>query len=350
MIVLFVDIDYFFAQVEEVLNPSLRGKPVVVCVYSGRTKDSGAVATSNYQARKLGIKAGMPIVKAKELGEDAVFLPMRKEIYSEVSGRIMGIISKYGDQMEVSSIDEAFLDITRRARDFQEAEKIAMELKREILDKEKITVTVGIGPNKVIAKIVADMNKPNGLGIVRNDKVNDFVEKLDISKVPGIGGKLESVLKGQGITTLGKVKRVKFEELARLVGKSKAIYLISLANNTYMEPVRPKEKHHKGRYVTLGKNTREMKEILPYLRRAIEEAFAKIDGLPREIYVVAIMEDLDIVSRGKSLKFGVEEDKALEISSDLLRKIIESDKRKLRRVGVRLGKVTRSSSLRDFLK
>ncbi|BBL46607.1 MULTISPECIES: DNA polymerase IV [Metallosphaera] len=348
MIVLFVDFDYFFAQVEEILNPSLKGKPVVVCVYSGRTKDSGAVATSNYEARKLGIKAGMPIIKAKEIGKDAIFLPMRKEVYQQVSRRVMNIISGYGDKLEIASIDEAYLDITRRVKDFDEAKELARRLKAEVLEKERLRVTVGIGPNKVVAKIIADMNKPDGLGIIYPEEVKDFLHNLDISKVPGVGKITEEILRKAGINRLGDVVN-KSGELVNLVGKSKANYLLSLANNTYHDPVESREITHRGRYVTLPENTRDLNRILPSLKRSIEEAYSKVDGIPMEIYVVAIMEDLDIMSKGKSFKFGVSQDRALSVAQELLNKILESDKRKLRRVGVRLGKITKSSTLEDFL-
>lgn len=113
MIVLFVDFDYFYAQVEEVLNPSLKGKPVVVCVFSGRFEDSGAVATANYEARKFGIKAGIPIVEAKKILPNAVYLPMRKEVYQQVSNRIMKLLREYSEKIEIASIDEAsFINIT----------------------------------------------------------------------------------------------------------------------------------------------------------------------------------------------------------------------------------------------
>ncbi|MCG3108361.1 DNA polymerase IV [Metallosphaera sp. J1] len=348
MIVLFVDFDYFYAQIEEILNPSLRGKPVVVCVYSGRSKDSGAVATSNYEARKLGIKAGMPIIKAKEMGKDAIFLPMRKEVYQEMSRRVMEIISNYGDRLEVASIDEAYLDITRRVKNFDEARELAMRLKAEILEKEKLRVTVGVGPNKVIAKIIADMNKPDGLGIVYPEQVKEFLDNLDISKVPGVGKITEEVLRKAGINRLGDVSN-RTEELVRLVGRSKANYLLSLANNTYHDPVKTREITHRGRYVTLPENTRDIEKILPSLKKSIVEAYSKVDGIPMEIYVVAIMEDLDIVSKGRSFKFGISQDRALSVAQELLRRIIESDGRRLRRVGVRLGKITRSSTLEDFL-
>ncbi|MEM4046102.1 MAG: DNA polymerase IV [Metallosphaera sp.] len=347
MIVLFVDIDYFFAQVEELLNPSLKGKPVAVCVYSGRTKDSGAIATSNYMARRLGIKAGMAIVKAKEIGKDVIFVPMRKDLYKEISDRVMSIVSTYGDSMEIASIDEAYVDVSRKARNLLEAMDLAKRLKEDILRKEGLRVTIGVGPNKVLAKIVAERNKPDGLGVV--DNVTKFIDEIEISEVPGVGKKTEEILKERGIKTLRDVRELRIEDLAKLIGRSRASYLMSLAFNTYNEQVKPRQVSHRGRYVTLTENTRDINVILPFIKRAVDEAFSKINGLPMEIYVVAIMEDLDIVSKGKSYKFALTREYANVVSIELLKKIIESDRRKIRRIGVRLGKISRSSTLEDFL-
>ncbi len=349
MIVAFADLDYFFAQVEEILNPSLRGKPIVVCVYSGRTKDSGAVATANYEARKLGVKAGMPIVKAKEVAPDAVYLPMRKELYKEVSERVMAILAKYADKVEVASIDEAYLDISGKVRDYDEAYQLAVKMKEEVKEREGLTMTMGVAPNKVFAKIVAERNKPNGLGVLREEEIPQFVSTLEVSEVPGIGKVLEEKLKGIGANRLSDVLKVDFESLVKAVGRKKASYLLSLANNTYNEPVRERKIKHQGRYLTLKSNTRELEEILPYLRRAIEEAYAKVDGIPRSIAVVAIMEDLDVVSRERSFNYGISKEMAFGEATKLLNRILQEDRRRVRRVGVRLGKIQKSSTLDKFL-
>lgn len=348
MIVLFVDFDYFFAQVEEVLNPQLKGKPIVVCVFSGRSKDSGAVATANYEARKLGVKAGMPIVKAKEIAPNAIYLPMRKEIYKEVSDRIMKIIRRYSDKIEIASIDEAYVDITDKVKDLHEAYELGKKIKEEIYEKEKITVTIGIAHNKIFAKIIAEMNKPNGLGILRPEDVESFIKTLPIEEIPGVGNVILQKLREKGIKYLYDVIKVDFEELKNDIGKAKASYLISLALNTYKEPVKDRVRKHVGRYLTIKANTRDPEIIFPYLRRAIDEAYEKVNGLPRTLAVVAIMEDLDIVSREKTFSYGISKDRAYEESMRLLREILETDKRKLRRVGVRLGKIYNVSSLDKF--
>ena len=349
MIVLFVDFDYFFAQVEEILNPQYKGKPIVVCVFSGRTKTSGAVATANYEARKLGVKAGIPIAKAMELAPTAIFLPMRKEVYQEVSKRIMeGILRKYASKMEIASIDEAYLDITDRVKDFDEAYELGRRIKEEILEKEKLTVTVGIAPNKVFAKIIAERNKPNGLAVLKPEEVPSFLETLSIEEIPGIGDVLAERLKSIGVNKLLDVLKVDFKSLESEVGKAKATYLLKLAQNKFEEPVEDKERKPHSRILTLPRNMRNPEEIFPYLKKAVDEAYNKVGGVPMRITVIAIMEDLDIVSKGKKFKHGISREKAYEKAYELLKEILNEDKRKIRRVGVKLDDVITGKGLDQF--
>jgi len=132
-IILHVDMNYFFAQCEEREHPELKGKHVVICIYSGRGGDSGAVSTSNYEARKFGIKAWIPISRAKKMNPDAVFLPVNMELYRSISDEIMEILHGFSDIVEQESIDEAFCDITGKVADFEEAKRVANELAKEFL-------------------------------------------------------------------------------------------------------------------------------------------------------------------------------------------------------------------------
>jgi DNA polymerase IV (DinB-like DNA polymerase) len=167
-VILHVDLDAFYASVEEREDPSLRGKPVVVCMFSARGGDSGAVAASNYIARERGIRSGMSIKRAKKLEPDAVYLPARRDFYSDVSEGIMDNLRRFADAFEQVSIDEAFLDVSESSKeDFQEALKIANRIKRDVKRIDKITCSIGIGPNKLIAKMAASTNKPYGLTVVQ---------------------------------------------------------------------------------------------------------------------------------------------------------------------------------------
>ncbi|MEM3515180.1 MAG: DNA polymerase IV [Saccharolobus sp.] len=349
MIILFVDFDYFYAQVEEVLNPSLKGKPVVVCVFSGRTENSGAVATANYEARKLGVKAGMPIVKAKEILPDAIYLPMRKEVYQQVSNRIMNILRKYSRKIEIASIDEAYLDISDKVNNYTDAYKIGLQIKNEIYEKEKITVTVGISKNKVFAKIAAEMAKPNGIKVIDDNEVKKLIREIDIGEIPGVGEITTQKLKSLGINKLIDILNFDFMKIKKIVGEAKANYLFSLARDEYFEPVEERVRKSIGRIVTLKKNSRNIEEIKPFLARSLDEAFNKLNGkIPKTIYLVAVMEDLDIISRGKTFPHGITKETAYKASLELLEKLLAEDKRKIRRIGVRFSKFIEATSLDKF--
>ena len=179
-IVLHVDFDYFYAQCEELRNPELKSKPVAVCVFSDRGGDSGAIATANYVARKYGVKSGMPIKFAKKRLEqvtDAVFLPTDFDYYSDISQKAMMTMRQYADIFEYVGKDEAFIDVSKRCEvDFNKASHIAQQLKNAVREAVKMTCTVGVSANKLVAKIASDFKKPDGLTIVPPDKIESFLE------------------------------------------------------------------------------------------------------------------------------------------------------------------------------
>jgi len=187
-IILHIDMDYFFAQIEERENPQFKGKPVVVGADPKGGEGRGVVSTANYKARKYGIHSALPISKAYELCPEAIFLPVNVELYKKVFENIMNIIKKYSPKWEIVSLDEAYLDLSF-LKSYQNAEDLAKKLKKEIFEKEKLTSTVGIGPNKLIAKMAAKKAKPDGLLIIKPNQVKNFLELLDIEDLPGIGPK-----------------------------------------------------------------------------------------------------------------------------------------------------------------
>jgi len=215
-IILHIDMDYFFAQIEERENPQFKGKPVVVGADPKGGEGRGVVSTANYKARKYGIHSALPISKAYELCPEAIFLPVNMELYEKVFENIMNIIKKYSPKWEIVSLDEAYLDLSF-LKSYQNAEDLAKKLKKEIFEKEKLTSTVGIGPNKLIAKMAAKKAKPgsriltgsaeggteigkalskfhyrakpDGLLIIKPNQVKNFLELLDIEDLPGIGPK-----------------------------------------------------------------------------------------------------------------------------------------------------------------
>ncbi len=202
-IIFHVDMDQFFAAVEERERPEIRGKPVVVGADPKEGKGRGVVSTCNYEARKYGVRSGMPITRAWRLCPQAVFLPVNFSLYLQVSGQIMDILQRYADKFEPWGFDEAFLDVSSRVEGYEEARRLAVEIKREIYEKERLTCSVGVGPNKLIAKIASDFQKPDGLTLVEEEDVKAFLEPLDVDRLLWVGKKTTRKLNEMGIKTIG---------------------------------------------------------------------------------------------------------------------------------------------------
>jgi DNA polymerase IV (DinB-like DNA polymerase) len=225
-IVAHVDMDAFYAAVEERYNPELRGRPVVVGADPKGGKGRGVVTTANYAARKYGIRSALPISRAWRLAEvarkrgavEAVFVRGNRSRYREVSERIMAIIVQGADAFEEASIDEAYVDLSSLGQ-MERAEAHAKALKTEILAREDLTCSVGIGPNKLVAKIASDFKKPDGLTVVRSEEVQAFLDPLRIRVIPGIGPKTEAFLHGKGLETVAELRRVELAQLTEWFGK-----------------------------------------------------------------------------------------------------------------------------------
>ncbi|MCX6767863.1 MAG: DNA polymerase IV [Candidatus Micrarchaeota archaeon] len=217
-IILHVDLDAFFAAVEERRRPELRGKPVVVGADPKAGRGRGVVSTSNYEARKYGIRSGMPIVRAYRLCPNAVFLPVDFAEYVRASEKIMEILEKYADAFEQVSIDEAFLDVTARAKDFSGARRLAEEIQRETIAKEGLSCSIGIGPNKLVAKVASGRKKPTGLTVVEPGEARRFLSAMKPGELWGIGPKTEAALAELGITTVEQLAEADPQALLEAFG------------------------------------------------------------------------------------------------------------------------------------
>jgi len=206
-IILHVDMDHFYTAIEEREHPEYKGKPVIVGADPKEGKGRGVVSTSNYEARKAGVRSGMPISRAWKLCSQAVYLQPNFPLYIRVSNEIMDITRKYAEKFEQWGLDEAFLDISNRVRDYAEAEELAKKMKLEILEKEGLTSSIGVGPNKLVAKVASDFHKPDGLTIVREDEAEKFLATLPVRRLLWVGRKTEEKLRAFGVTTIGELAR-----------------------------------------------------------------------------------------------------------------------------------------------
>lgn len=217
-VIFYMDMDHFYTAVEEREHPEYKGRPVVIGADPKEGKGRGVVSTSNYEARRAGIRSGMPISRAWKLCPEAVYLPPNFPLYIKVSKEIMDIARKYADKFERWGIDEAFLDVSAKVKDYAEAEALAKQIKREIREKESLTCSIGIGPNKLIAKIASDYQKPDGLTRVKEDEAEAFLAPLPARRLLWVGRKTEAKLKSMGINTIGDLARYDPTVLAEKFG------------------------------------------------------------------------------------------------------------------------------------
>jgi nucleotidyltransferase/DNA polymerase involved in DNA repair len=232
--------DAFFAAVEQLDHPQYRGKPVIVGADPKGGKGRGVVATASYEARKYGLHSAMPISQAYRRCPHGIYLRGRYDRYSEISKQIMSLLKDFTPMIEKISIDEAFLDLTGSLNLLGQAEVIGRKIKNRIKEELNLTASIGIAPNKFLAKIASDLQKPNGFVVVKAGEEKLFLKDLPISKLWGVGKKTEQVLKKMGISTIGQIGQIPEQELNRKFGKwGNALW--RLANGIDDRPVTPWE-------------------------------------------------------------------------------------------------------------
>ncbi len=212
--------DAFFASVEQLDNPELRGKPVAV----GGTSERGVVAAASYEARKFGVRSAMSSIVAKRKCPNLIFVKHRFERYKEISNQIRSIFLEYTDLVEPLSLDEAYLDVTYAKKGLPSATLIAREIKQRIFEITGLTASAGVSYNKFLAKVASDINKPNGVFVVKPDMAQDFIEKLEVRKFFGIGKVTAEKLNNIGVWYGSDLKQIDRLELTRLFGKAGNYY------------------------------------------------------------------------------------------------------------------------------
>ncbi len=231
--IIHIDMDAFYASIEQRDNPSLKGKPVIV---GGGAEKRGVVSAASYEARAYGVHSAMPTSQAKKLCPKGIFLPVRMDRYREVSNQIFEILQEYSPLVEPLSLDESFLDVTGCERLFGPAREMAKNIKKRILAETGLTASAGIAPNKFLAKIASDLKKPDGLVEVEPDRVHEFLSDLPISRLWGVGKATEEALKGMGILRVGQLAKFPTPEVEAKLGKF-GMELMALARGEDNRPV-----------------------------------------------------------------------------------------------------------------
>ncbi len=273
--IIHVDMDAFYAAVEQREHPELRGKPIIV---GGSPQERGVVATCSYEARKFGIHSAMATSSAIRLCPDAILVPPHFDLYVKASNEINEIFHEYTDLVEPMSLDEAYLDVTENKFGMPYAVKIAREIKKKIFLKTHLTASAGVSYNKFLAKVASGFKKPNGLTVVTPEQAGEFIEKLPIGSFYGVGKVTEKAMFSLGIKTGSDLKKKTVEELTILFGKSGNwfYYLARGIDNSPVEPYR--ERQSIGREITLSSDIINMDQI----KSILQELTFEVEKLLRE--------------------------------------------------------------------
>jgi DNA polymerase-4 len=271
--ILHIDMDAFYASVEQMDNPSLKGKPLIV---GGTVQQRGVVAAASYEARKFGVHSAMPTTQALKLCPAIILLPVRMERYSEISKQIIKIFNDFTPDVEQLSLDEAFLDVTGSTALFGSAEKIGHNIKNRIKTEIGLTASVGIAPNKFLAKLASDLQKPDGFVIITEENKQQILDPLNISKIWGVGKVTASALNNIGINTILQLRQTSLKTLQTILG-NQAEDLLLLTQGIDDRSVEP-DRDAKGMSAeeTFQKDISDKTTLLEVLFNQVEEVTARL--------------------------------------------------------------------------
>lgn len=346
-VVAHVDMDAFYAQVEQRDDPQLKGKPVIV----GGSRMRGVVSTCSYEARAYGVHSAMPISQARRLCPDAIFLSGRMGYYQVISQEILKVLYSFTPQVEAASIDEAYLELTGATHFFPSLKALGREIQSRIWQQVQLTASVGIGPNKFLAKLASDWEKPKGLTIIGQEQVPKFLAHLPVEKLLGVGPKGKAKLNRYGFTTVGQLAEVPPQKLISLFGKQGAD-LAQLSRGYDPRPVEgAREPKSMGKEETFSQDLTHQ-ELKPVLARLAAEVGARLRAksfLAGTITLKARYEDFETVTRSQTLLAPTQDDDLIfETAAELLQGL--PLERKYRLVGVTASKLTSSGQLSLFTK
>jgi DNA polymerase-4 len=341
--IIHVDMDAFYASVEQRDNPRLRGRPVIV---GGDPGSRGVVAACSYEARKFGVHSAMSSSRACRLCPQAIFIPPRFNAYREVSARIMELFHEYTDLVEPLSLDEAFLDVTANRMAVASATETARILRSEILRRTGLTASAGVSYNKFLAKAASDFRKPDGLTVVTPEMAGTFIDRLPIGKFFGVGRVTERRMRDLGITCGADLRKHSEEELVGLFGKAGSFFH-RIARGIDMRPVTPERvRKSLGKEITLEHDIDdlgEMRALLSELARSVG-SLLKAKGLKgRTVTLKLRYHDFESITRSITPGNRLDDaDEILALASPLLKET-EAGLRKVRLLGITVSNFSEPS-------
>lgn len=297
--IIHVDMDAFYASVEQLDDPSLKGRPIVV----GGSRERGVVAAASYEARRFGVRSAMPSVTARRLCRDLVFVPPRFDRYREISRIVQGVFEEYTPLVEPMSLDEAYLDVTEDIRAMGSAMRTGEAIRRDILARTGLTASAGVSCNKFLAKMASDMRKPDGLFVIRPERAADLVAGIDVAKFHGIGPATAARMKAMGIHTGADLRVRDASELAAEFGKA-GHHFREIAWGRDERPVVPdRERKSFGSERTFLRDLRERADLVDALADILESVWSdreRTGRMGRTVTLKMKYSDFRLVSRSRT--------------------------------------------------
>jgi DNA polymerase-4 len=334
--IIHIDMDAFFASVEQLDNPELRGKPVAV----GGSGERSVVAAASYEARRYGVRSAMPSVIARRLCPELIFVKHNFKRYTEVSATVFEIFKEYTDIIEPLSIDEAFLDVTSDKKKIGSATIIAKAIRNEIKQRTGLTASAGISVNKFLAKIASDINKPDGLFLIRPEEAEKFIEELPVEKFYGIGNVTAQKMHQLGIHKGSDLKKWDQISLIRNFGKA-GIFFYNIVRGKDERPVEPdQERKSVGTELTYEKDLTTSFEIIAELYKLEKELMERLshsETTGRTITVKVKFSDFRQITRSKTLQHFIRSFDTLHREVSEIRKSLKLEGTRIRLLGLSIS-------------
>jgi DNA polymerase IV (DinB-like DNA polymerase) len=347
-----IDMDAFYSSVEQRENPTIKGKPVIVGADPKAGKGRGVVAGCSYEARNHGVHSAQPISQAYRLCPEGVYLRPNYKLYDETSEQIMQVLRSFAEKVEQISIDEAFIDLTEKVQGFDEARALAERIKQAIKDKTQLTCSVGIAPNKSVAKIASDFRKPDSLTIVTPEKVLEFLAPLPVNKISGIGKKSTEVLKEMRINSIGDLASTHASRLNEIFGKY-GTRIWQIANGVDDEEVIATYSIKSiSSETTFDEDIADLGRVIEAFRSLIDDVHARAISqgiLFRTVGIKVRLEDFTTFTRAKSHAWHTNEKAVMEEYVRDLFGEFEGSRKKIRLVGVRVSNLKSADKAQETI-
>ena len=344
--IIHVDMDAFYASIEQRGRPELQGKPVIV---GGDPDGRGVVSTCSYEARRFGVHSAMSSAKARRLCPEAVFLKPRFEVYKSVSDQVRELFCEYTDLVEPLSLDEAYLDVTQNKKGMIYATTVAREILKRIWEETRLTASAGVSFNKFLAKVASDMKKPAGITVVTPQQADEFTDRLPIRKFFGIGGVTEKRMLDMGIRIGADLKKKDRAQLIHHFGKTGG-YFYDIAHGEDERPVNPTRiRKSIGKETTLKEDTDDRETMLTILEKIalqIEELMAMRNLSGQTITLKIKYHDFERITRSTTVPEPVRNTNEIMRHVRLLFDNTEAGRRKVRLLGVTISNFADDKSVR----